>query len=306
MPAAPPGYHRFVHAHFSPAPAIAPAVRMAVRYQRLGSTLSPVQRLALADWVIDHGDQAGLRIRLGDQGAWADRPARQCRCYAPGTVFWEDWSAVAGRRFGGTYLMVRDAPDGALARLLAGRPARLVDDPGGTIAALLDRAVADGPPAFWEAQAALAGLLGLLAAARPLGDDRFLLDDRLPPPSLAQAVEAELRRDLAARHSLASLAARLGLSRSALSHRFAAETGSTPLARLAQLRIELVQALLVAGRALAEAAAAAGFCDRFHCSRVFRRVAGLPPREFLRRPRRGAAASAQDRAPAASGFAPPP
>lgn len=280
----PPGYHRFVHSHFEPPPEVAPAVLKAVRHQRAAGARPLFQRLCLPHWVINYAPEAGLRERQGD-GPWRIRPARQCHCQAPGTVFWEDWEPVAGRRYGGVYLVVRDVPGGALERLLGGAPARFVDDPQGRIEGALAALFGEGPPAFWEAQATLATVIGLIAAAQPRPGAAHRLDDRPIQPSLGQQVDALLRRDLAAPHALASLAAGLGLSSSALSHRYAAETGSTPMARLARLRIELVQALLMSGAALADAAQAAGFCDQFHCSRVFRRVTGMRPSTFRgRRP----------------------
>lgn len=275
----PPGYRRFLHSHFEPPSEIAPAVLTAVQHQRAAGAPTLFQRLTLPNWVINYAPEAGLRVRLSD-GPWWTRPARQCHCYAPGTVFWEDWEPVAGRRFGGFYLIVRDEPRGALARLLSGAPARIVDDPQGRIEAALAAAFADGTPTFWEAQATLATVLGLLAAAQPHSAAPHRLDDLPVEPSLAQRVDVLLRRDLATGHSLAGLARQLGLSSSALSHRYATETGSTPMARLARLRIELVQALLVAGTSLTDAARAAGFCDQFHCSRVFQRVAGVRPSAF--------------------------
>ena len=278
----PPGYHRFVHNHFKPPPEIAPAVLTAVQQQRATDAPPLLQRLTLPDWVINYAPEAGLRVRFGD-GAWWTRPARQCHCIAPDTVFWEDWAPTAGRRFGGTYLIVRDEPGGALARLLGGASARFIDDPQGRLEKALAAAFGDGAPTFWEAQATLATVLGLIAAAQPQPDAPHRLDDLPVEPSLAQRVDTLLRRDLTARHSLTGLARQLGLSSSALSHRYAAESGGTPIARLARLRVELVQALLIAGTALTDAAQAAGFCDQFHCSRVFRRVAGLPPSAFLRR-----------------------
>ncbi|MEK7412388.1 MAG: AraC family transcriptional regulator [Planctomycetota bacterium] len=283
----PPGYHRFVNAQFEPPVEIAPAVLVAVQHQRAASVRPLFQRLRASNWVINYAPETGLRVRQGD-GPWWIRPARQCHCYAPGTVYWEDWEPVAGRRFGGSYLIVRDVPGGALERLLGNAPARFVDHPQGRIEAVLATAFSDGAPTFWEAQAALATLLSLVAAAQPHADAPHRLDDRPIKPSLTQRVDTLLRRNLAARHSLASLANQLGLSSSALSHRYVAETGNTPMTRLARLRVELAQALLLTGTTMADAAQAAGFCDQFHCSRVFRRIVGVPPSTFLnhrRKPR---------------------
>jgi transcriptional regulator GlxA family with amidase domain len=64
---------------------------------------------------------------------------------------------------------------------------------------------------------------------------------------------------------------------STLAHRYRAEAGGTPMARLARLRVERAQALIASGMPLAAVAAACGFCDAFHLSKTFRRLVGVPP-----------------------------
>lgn len=77
--------------------------------------------------------------------------------------------------------------------------------------------------------------------------------------------------------SLAELAAPLGLSRYQLLRRFEEVHGLPPHAWLLQLRAERARRLIASGSALADAAAAAGFADQSHMTRVFARHFGLTP-----------------------------
>lgn len=88
--------------------------------------------------------------------------------------------------------------------------------------------------------------------------------------------------DLARPPALAELAALAGLSRFQLLRRFAAVHGLTPHAWLQQQRSERVRGLVARGVALAEAAAAAGFADQSHMTRVFTRQYGFTPGAWQR------------------------
>jgi AraC-like DNA-binding protein/quercetin dioxygenase-like cupin family protein len=81
----------------------------------------------------------------------------------------------------------------------------------------------------------------------------------------------------AAAPSLADLAAISGLSRFQLVRQFARATGLTPHAYLIQRRLDAARALLARGAALADAAAASGFADQSHMTRLFIRTYGLTP-----------------------------
>jgi AraC-like DNA-binding protein len=76
---------------------------------------------------------------------------------------------------------------------------------------------------------------------------------------------------------LADLAGVCGLSRFQLVRQFAGATGLTPHAYLIQRRIEAARALLARGVALADAAAASGFADQSHMTRIFIRTYGVTP-----------------------------
>ena len=76
---------------------------------------------------------------------------------------------------------------------------------------------------------------------------------------------------------LAALADLAGLSKFQLLRRFAAAYGVTPHAWLLQRRAEEARSFIRRGDALAEAAAAAGFADQSHMTRIFSRQFGFTP-----------------------------
>ncbi len=75
-----------------------------------------------------------------------------------------------------------------------------------------------------------------------------------------------------------------GMSTNAFIRLFRRSTGRTPQTYLTSKRIETA-CLLLAGsaRTIEEVAAAAGFCDRYHFSRVFKRLRGTGPADYRRR-----------------------
>ncbi|MFL6632771.1 MAG: AraC family transcriptional regulator [Massilia sp.] len=81
----------------------------------------------------------------------------------------------------------------------------------------------------------------------------------------------------AAAPTLADLAEVSGLSRFQLVRQFARATGLTPHAYLIQRRIDAARALLARGSTLADAAAASGFADQSHMTRLFIRTYGVTP-----------------------------
>ncbi|SFK94660.1 AraC-type DNA-binding protein [Mesorhizobium albiziae] len=82
---------------------------------------------------------------------------------------------------------------------------------------------------------------------------------------------------------LSDLAALVGLSESYFSHAFKAATGVPPHRWHTQARIRHVQRMLSSpGAVLTEVAAAAGFSDQAHLSRVFKATVGVTPSTWMR------------------------
>lgn len=87
--------------------------------------------------------------------------------------------------------------------------------------------------------------------------------DALAPPSLAELAQA-------------------GISRFQLLRRFAAVHGCTPHAFVLQQRAERARALIRQGSPLCDAAAASGFADQSHMTRIFSRQFGFTPGAWQR------------------------
>ncbi|WP_431108100.1 helix-turn-helix transcriptional regulator [Variovorax paradoxus] len=88
--------------------------------------------------------------------------------------------------------------------------------------------------------------------------------------------------------SITEIADACGLSRSYFIHAFRETTGHTPHQWLIAQRLEHARALLVnAETSLAEVAAACGFSDQSHFTRVFSQHSGVPPGIWRRRMRVG-------------------
>ncbi len=119
-----------------------------------------------------------------------------------------------------------------------------------------------------------------------------LLGAAPPPARISHAVRIAIRylEDAIAAHQTPSLedaAASAGLSPTRLTHRFSAEVGAPFRALVPWLRIARAVSEIAkrdprhGGRALTEAAHAAGFADLGHMSRTFRNAFGLPPAAFF-------------------------
>jgi AraC-like DNA-binding protein len=140
-------------------------------------------------------------------------------------------------------------------------------------------ALAREPPGLGVDEAVLGAIAGLSPHLRTTAT----------PEPRARGEHAAVRRARAhlidhwdERVSLAGLAAVAGLSRFELLRRFQRDTGLTPHGFQRELRIEHGRRLLTAGEPAAAVAAACGFADQPHFSRVFKQVVGVPPVAYAR------------------------
>lgn len=105
----------------------------------------------------------------------------------------------------------------------------------------------------------------------------------LHAPPVRRAVEL-MHGDAAHGWTLDELARRVGVSRTALAGKFREAMGDTPLNYLRTLRMQKAMHLLGStDRLLDDVATQVGYTDAFSFSKVFKKVVGLPPREFRRR-----------------------
>lgn len=116
-----------------------------------------------------------------------------------------------------------------------------------------------------------------------LAPSRELLKGRLSPRQAKRAKEfmaAHCADDI----SLANIAQACNLSRGYFIKAFRATTGLTPHQWLQQRRVELAQSMMLdSSSSIAEIAAACGFADQSHLTRVFTRLVGESPAAWRRR-----------------------
>lgn len=110
-----------------------------------------------------------------------------------------------------------------------------------------------------------------------LGDRPAAANRGAGVPDAIGPARAMIDDDPAAAITLAEMADACGLSRFQLLRGFAKHTGMTPHAYLVQRRIDTARRLIAGGLPLAEAAAAAGFSDQSHMTRIFVRKYGVSP-----------------------------
>ena len=103
---------------------------------------------------------------------------------------------------------------------------------------------------------------------------------RQPVPDAISVARTLIDDDPAAPVTLADLVRESGLSRFQVLRGFVRATGLTPHAYLVQRRIDLARRLIARGMSLAEAAAAGGFADQSHMTRIFVRKYGVSPRAY--------------------------
>lgn len=123
-------------------------------------------------------------------------------------------------------------------------------------------------------------LLRILAQARGDGARSLALEASPSVPASIRHARSLIDDAPAATLSLADLAAASGLSRYQVLRAFARATGMTPHAYQIQRRLLLARQLIRRGMTLADAAAASGFADQSHMTRLFVRTYGVSPGHY--------------------------
>lgn len=130
---------------------------------------------------------------------------------------------------------------------------------------------------------------GIVAAILPLGQSRAPSAAPIggygngPGTAQIRRVLSYIEENLDRRVTISELAGAVGLSESWFAHAFKRETGQTPLQWQMRRRIEWAQEMLgEPANSVADVAAATGFADQAHLTRVFRSLTGSTPAAWRR------------------------
>jgi len=270
------------------APAEVPVLINATNAVWMAPHMSRNARHSNPYWVLDYSlSDLGL-FKVGRRRSpWHRHAAGEALLYPPRTPYWEDMRSVKPP-IRNAWLMFRCGPGAGLDMLVSRVPgyARFVD-PEGRLGRLIEQAAEsgqrEGDPGFWKAMGFLCAALDLLRHSVLIEVDTYRIPATISAelPTLATAVTAFLGEHLAQRLSLGTIAQHLHVSVSTLSHRYRTETGEAPIATLIRLRIQQARNLMLKGQRLKTIAAALGFSDVYHLSRMFKRVEGRSPRQFM-------------------------
>ncbi len=140
-----------------------------------------------------------------------------------------------------------------------------------------------GESGYWDASAIFHEIIASLHKSRPRNDDCFEL---FPPErqgrhsSLFKKVDSYFKANINKPIRRNDIARHLGMSLSAFAHDYQRECGTPPMKRLTELRMKLVQDLLLKDNNLEKIALDTGYCDAFHLSKSFKKIHGISPKEF--------------------------
>ncbi len=123
--------------------------------------------------------------------------------------------------------------------------------------------------------------------------ERLILETRLRPAPRAveqgeiKSILEDIRRDWRSSPDIEQIAKKHGISVATLKRRWAAAIGVPPAKYAMGIRIgEACRQLAETSKSIAEIAGDCGFEDEFYFSRAFRRIQGIPPREYRKSARR--------------------
>ena len=259
----------------------------AMYYARTSAGLSG--RIRPPFWVLDYSCRHCGLTRVGTpKSPWRERLPSVAHLYPPGTAYWEDTRSVAGMMEGAWVVFAGGDEAGLRECIPKNQSYARINDPNGLILAKLHAAAVvgseKGAAGFWEAQGILCSLLQLLRQLAPAVEGEDLTTAPVPTPgSFVKTVDAFLSGRVGGSVSLAEIAKAVHVSPSTLSHRYAAESGRSPLAAFHAMRLEIARALLMQGLKLDAVAGQTGFCDAYHLSKAFSRHFAMSPADYRRR-----------------------
>lgn len=247
-----------------------------------------------AYWALDADYAPGFRYRVHSyHSPWQQREPHTALLYAPNTPYWEDVSQIKTPHLHSRGLLFHaDNLPGCSTWIRTTNDHAVIHDTEGELGTLIDRIIdlghSQGQSAGAHAQALLWDIIARLQTVQPISGRHFQLTESPPgqtpsnktEPPFTKAVHAFLRDHLSHPISLADLARHMDLSVSTISHRYQKETGSSPMHKLIEMRLEVAKGMLIRGDRLQQIAEQTGFSDAFHLSKSFTRRFSVSPKQF--------------------------
>jgi AraC-like DNA-binding protein len=200
--------------------------------------------------------------------------------------YWEDTSSAKVVKTRCIFINFDGGEKTNLPALVRARSYARFLDPSLRLGKLLERCLdvglVLGEDGFWDGHGIFCEIVGLLLRSRPLNGAVYEIPDtdRATVSDFVLATQAYLKNNLAAHINRESIARHLHISVSTLMRRYSRETGESPMATRAAIRINIARSLLLKGHRLKLIATQTGFCDEYHLSKTFKKLVGVSPREF--------------------------
>ncbi|MFA6569254.1 MAG: AraC family transcriptional regulator [Victivallales bacterium] len=274
--------HRFIVRNMEK---VCPMVTSLHSYPKHSGLMS--NKITAPGWAIEYHSKYAGKAYLKSLSNSIGREKQTVHLYAPGCVYWED-TQDADYPIQETYLFFRGAevcglnsfisPDFKFARF---------HDPDSIVGNLFMSAAAScskqGEEFFWIIQSQFTRIIyHLLHSKRIVGFNYGIIAADATPKtsSFSYTVEEYLRRNTGRNVTLSEIASYMKTSESLLCHKFKDETGGSPVARHAELRIEFAKSLILKGEKFKSVAEMTGYGDEYHFSKAFKASTGIPPRSF--------------------------
>ena len=238
-------------------------------------------------WVIEYHSKYAGKVYLNSLSNSICREKQTVHLYAPGCAYWED-TQDADCPIQETYLYFSGAEICGLSSLVAQefKFARF-HDPENIVGTLFMAAAAccskQEDELFWIIQSQFTRIIYHLLRSKHIDGFNYGItaSDATPETSsFSYKTEEYLRRNTGRNVSLSEIASYMKTSESLLCHKFKAETGKSPVARHAELRLEFAKSLVLKGEKFKSIAEMTGYGDEYHFSKAFKASTGIPPRAF--------------------------
>ncbi len=241
-------------------------------------------------WALEYHAKAAGRIFLKSRTHKLERQKHTVHLYAPGSLYWED-THDADFPIQETYCYFTGADIFGLSSLVSQdyKFARFLDPDnvmGPLFMAASSHCAALGEESFWIIQSLFLKIIHHLLRSKPITGFDYRVAESAPSReicSFSNQVEELLKRNTHRSLSLGEIASYMKTSESLMCHKFKSETGSSPIARHSELRIEFAKSLIIKGEKFKSIAAMTGYSDEYHFSKAFKATTGLPPRAYKQR-----------------------